>query len=198
MPAPRKVFRIEEMAAAPRAAAVSRPAQPSVPLEASPQAEVGALRALLTTVRAAVAGLDASPQTTAMTPTRISSELAAVIEGTARATHDILAAAEEIDQAANNLSAALKGRLEQDLAQDIRELVIRIFEACNFQDLAGQRIGKVTAALTLIENLIDRALDDRKRAAPPSRHDAGQTLHGPRLTGDSGHVSQEDVDALFA
>ncbi len=75
-----------------------------------------------------------------------------MVSGTAQATQKILAAAEEIDQAADSLSAALKGRIEQGAAQDIRDLVIRIFEACNFQDLIGQRITKVMATLKPIED----------------------------------------------
>ncbi len=78
---------------------------------------------------------------------RIDHELNAVVNGTEQATQKILAAAEEIDSAANNLSAALDGKLEQGLAQDIQDLVIQIFEACNFQDLIGQRVAKVLAAL---------------------------------------------------
>ena len=45
--------------------------------------------------------------------TRIANELLAVTDGTEQATQKILAAAEEIDQLANNLSAALKGKIEQ-------------------------------------------------------------------------------------
>ena len=83
---------------------------------------------------------------------RITDELNAVRAASAEATQKILDAAEEIDQLANTLSAALKGKLEQDLAQDVTDLIIRIFEACNFQDLIGQRVTKVTAMLDGIEN----------------------------------------------
>ena len=82
-----------------------------------------------------------------MDMTRIADELDAVTAGTAQATQKILAAAEEIDQLADNLSAALKGRLEQELAQDIADSVLRIFEACNFQDMIGQRVAKVMKTL---------------------------------------------------
>ncbi len=73
----------------------------------------------------------------------IANELEAVMQGSEQATEKILAAVEEIDQAANNLSAALKDETEQELAQDIRDRVIQIFEACNFHDLTSQRVAKV-------------------------------------------------------
>jgi chemotaxis protein CheZ len=130
--------------------------------------------------------------------TRIGHELSAVVEGTERATQKILAAAEEIDSAANNLSAALKGKIEQNLAHDIQDLVIEIFEACNFQDLIGQRVAKILGTLSFDEDHIVRVLDEIKNPAAATRHDGAQTLHGPRLDGDDGHASQDEIDALFA
>jgi chemotaxis protein CheZ len=129
---------------------------------------------------------------------RIDHELCAVVNGTEQATQKILAAAEAIDTAANNLSAALEGKIEQDLAQDIRDVVIQIFEACNFQDLIGQRVAKVMATLKFVEDHIARVLDEIKHASSPARRDGAQSLHGPRLDGDGGHITQHDVDALFA
>jgi chemotaxis regulatin CheY-phosphate phosphatase CheZ len=124
---------------------------------------------------------------------RIADELDAVRAGSAEATQKILNAAEEIDQLANTLSAALRGKLEQDLAQDVTDLVIRIFEACNFQDMIGQRITKVTATLNAIENQAEHAT-----ASPSSApEDAAQFLHGPRLAKDPGHMDQSEIDALF-
>ena len=71
---------------------------------------------------------------------RASRELAAIVGSTEQATQSILQAAEEIDQAANTLSASVKGSHEQGLAHDIQDRVVQIFEACNFQDLTGQRV----------------------------------------------------------
>lgn len=126
---------------------------------------------------------------------RVAHELNAVVEGTERATQMILAAAEEIDAAANNLSAALNGRIEQSLAQDIQDQVIKIFEACNFQDLIGQRVAKVLATLSFVEDHIGRVLEEIKTASASRRRNGA--LHGPRLDGDPGHASQDEVDAMF-
>lgn len=128
---------------------------------------------------------------------RIAHELNAVVEGSERATQKILTAAEEIDVTANNLSAALDGRIEQGLAQDIQDLVIKIFEACNFQDLIGQRVAKVLATLDFVEDHIARVLEEIKTAAAGTRRSGATALYGPRLDGDVGHASQDDVDAMF-
>ena len=127
--------------------------------------------------------------------------------GTERAIQQILAAAEDIDEAANTLSAALKQEQERALAQDIRDQVIRIFEASNFQDLAGQRISKVLATLKFIDDRIVRMMEiwggieafQDYTAAALAEHQPGTVLlNGPKLEGDSGHASQADIDALFA
>ncbi len=106
------------------------------------------------------------------------------------ATQKILAAAEDIDQAANNLSAALNGKLEQELAQDIRDRTVQIFEACNFQDLIGQRLAAVMTALPSAEQHIARP---RETPAPTT----APAVHGPRLDSDRDHLSQAEIDVLF-
>jgi chemotaxis protein CheZ len=116
---------------------------------------------------------------------RAASELDAVTTGTAQATQEILAAAEKIDLMAACLASALASKSEQEMAREISSLVTGIFEACNFQDLVGQRIGKIFASL------------DAVMARNADRQSAPQSLHGPRLAGDPGHVSQTEIDALF-
>lgn len=136
--------------------------------------------------------------------TRAANELDAVVAGTAEATDRILACAEDIEQTANTLGAALKNEHERALASDIQDRVTRIFEACNFQDLTGQRITKVVATLKFVEEHIARMLaiwNDIERfkrhapnATPPH---GGSLLNGPKLDGDTGHSSQDDIDAMF-
>jgi chemotaxis protein CheZ len=139
-------------------------------------------------------------------PARMTRELDAVVESAERATQQILGAAEDIEDAANTLSASLQRQQEQALALDIQDNVLRIFEACNFQDLTGQRIAKVLTTLKFVEDRIAHMIEiwggiDAFRtytaAATAVPHDVA-TLHGPKLDGDQGHVSQDDVDAMFA
>jgi chemotaxis protein CheZ len=138
---------------------------------------------------------------------RVVRELDAVVGGTEEAIQTILAAAEDIDEAANTLSATQKNEVERALAQDIRDQVIRIFEASNFQDLAGQRIAKVMATLKFIEDRIARMMEiwggieafkDYTAAALAERDTGPTLLNGPKLEGDSGHASQDQIDAMFA
>jgi chemotaxis protein CheZ len=135
---------------------------------------------------------------------RATRELDAVVDGTERATQQILDAAEVIEEAAKLLAASVKQGQEQALAQDIQDHVLRIFEACNFQDLSGQRIAKVLATLQFVEDRIKRMIEIwggaealRDYAAPIKPESVPHLLHGPKLDGDAGHVSQDDIDAMF-
>jgi chemotaxis protein CheZ len=137
---------------------------------------------------------------------RAAGELGAIVGGTESATQSILAAVEEIDQSANTLSAVVRTEQERGLTQDIQERVIKIFEACNFQDLTGQRISKVVATLKFIEQhivqMIDiwggiEALEEFKPEVFPAQEGDRSLLNGPKLDGDAGHASQDDIDALF-
>jgi len=137
---------------------------------------------------------------------RVTDELDAVVGDTESATEQILNAAENIDHCANTLCAMVKNEQEQDLARDIVERVVQIFESCNFQDLTGQRITKVVATLKFIEqhivNMMEiwggiEALKDFTPTAMVERQGDARLLNGPRLATDTGHVSQDDIDALF-
>jgi chemotaxis protein CheZ len=137
---------------------------------------------------------------------RVTHELDAIVGGTAQATDRILSAAEFIDQTANTLSAALRTEHEMAQAQDIRDRVVEVFEACNFQDLTGQRVQKVVATLKFIEQHIVRMMDiwggiesfkDLTPAAIEERQGDKSLLNGPKLDEDIGHASQDEIDALF-
>lgn len=134
---------------------------------------------------------------------RAADELGAAVDGMETATQKILKSVEVIDDSAKALSASMKDDYKRGLAQDIQENVMRIYESCNFQDIAGQRIGKVMATLTAIEEQVADMLErcngiaaaaPQQRAALPA--DRG-LLNGPKLTGDAGHASQHDIDKMF-
>ena len=138
---------------------------------------------------------------------RVSQELNAVIGGTETATHRILQASEEIEDAAKTLAAALKNIQDQDLARDILDQVTSIFEACHFQDLAGQRINKVIATLTFIEEHILRLMEiwggmeefaEVKPAAVAERAKRPALVNGPCLETDADCVTQGEIDVMFS
>ena len=137
---------------------------------------------------------------------KVNGELGAVVGGTEQATQQILEAAESIDQAASALSKVNSPEQQKILSEEIQERVISIFEACNFQDLTGQRITKVMTTMRFIEQHINAMMEiwggvDAIRAhAPPivdTREGDARLLNGPKLDGDVGHASQDDIDALF-
>jgi chemotaxis protein CheZ len=133
-------------------------------------------------------------------------ELGAVVGGTEEATQQILEAAEAIDNAATALAKVTSPDQQKILSEEIQERVVSIFEACNFQDLTGQRISKVMATMKFIENHIVIMMDiwggvDAIKAHAPAHVDEregdAKLLNGPKLDGDAGHASQNDIDALF-
>ncbi|WP_339036891.1 protein phosphatase CheZ [Bradyrhizobium symbiodeficiens] len=137
---------------------------------------------------------------------KVNGELGAVVGGTEQATQQILEAAESIDQAASAMSKVDSVDQQKRLADDIQERVISIFEACNFQDLTGQRISKVMATMKFIEQHINSMMDiwggvDAIKAhvvpQADNRSEDDKLLNGPKLAGDVGHASQDDIDALF-
>jgi len=135
---------------------------------------------------------------------RVGQELEAIVAGTDQATQNILKAAEDIDRTANTLAAALKNEHEQDLAYDIQDRVVQIFEACNFQDLTGQRVSKVLATLKHIEDHVARLMEiwqAVEQFQPIVMEQPGdgdrRFLNGPKLPDERGHSSQDEVDAIF-
>jgi chemotaxis protein CheZ len=83
---------------------------------------------------------------------------------------------------------------------------VRIFEACNFQDLTGQRISKVLETLQFVEDSVGRMMEiwggrevvkGYAGAILTERSDK-KLVSGPKLDGEPGHASQQEIDALFA
>ncbi len=136
----------------------------------------------------------------------VSDELDAVVKGTEQATEKILTAAESIENNAANLANSLNREGDHNMALDIQEQAISIFEACNFQDLTGQRITKVVNTMKFIEERVDHMIsiwggEDGFSGIKPEKL-VGKTsdahlLHGPSMEDDIDTASQDDIDALF-
>ncbi|MEO5373334.1 MAG: protein phosphatase CheZ [Alphaproteobacteria bacterium] len=129
-------------------------------------------------------------------------ELDAIVEATENATNSILAAAEAIESVAADVDPAIADRLT--------EVTTSIYEACTFQDITGQRIGKVVKALKVIQGRVETLVnafgseidqirqktDAEKAAAGPTAPSEKDLLNGPQLSGAA--KSQDDIDALFS
>lgn len=119
-------------------------------------------------------------------------ELEAVVKATEDATHKILDATEAIQNTLEGVDDATKSAVNEHAG--------KIFEACNFQDITGQRISKVVSALVEIEKSINDFLDG-KPVSKQKKDDGDATaasdeelMRGPQLE----QPTQEDIDKLFA
>jgi chemotaxis protein CheZ len=137
---------------------------------------------------------------------RVAGELDAVVEATEEATTSILEALEEIEANANMLRASGLSTGNNDYVGAILDRVVVMFEACNFQDLTGQRINKIVSVLKFVEERLDRmigvwggldAFKDLVDQESAALNGEDGLLNGPKLDHDEGHVGQNDIDALF-
>jgi len=124
-------------------------------------------------------------------------ELNAIVGATEGATNAILDAVERIEKTAN----AAGGETGSAILADVTS----IYEACNFQDLTGQRIAKVVSVLQEIDRtvaglLATLGLPTSVPAGKPSATVDTRTadealLNGPQMPDAA--PNQADIDALF-
>lgn len=122
-------------------------------------------------------------------------ELDAIVAHTAQATNEILDSCEALQA----IGAALTG----EAAEALQRAVTRIYEASSFQDITGQRIGKVVHALKAIEARVQAAVaaasgvwDETPQPADSERTEGERLAEGPQLPGAA--TSQEEIDRLLA
>lgn len=123
-------------------------------------------------------------------------ELEEVIKATENATNIILDSAEKIQ--------GVTSRTSSEISQILTENITKIFEACNFQDITGQRIRKVLRLLIEIEAAIKSLLETMKSSGSEaakkspviSKSDPKSLLNGPQLENEA--PKQDDIDKLFS
>lgn len=123
--------------------------------------------------------------------------------GLATATDELAAAKKTTEDAANTILDAaevLQGVIEKSplsANQTVNNAIMEIITACNFQDLSGQRITKVTSVLEhirpRIERLVEILVQGEKLQSMPGSGEV-DLLGGPQL---GGGPSQDEIDALF-
>ena len=122
------------------------------------------------------------------------SEMDAITADTEAATHIILASAETI-MALASTDAKAKAAVDDE--------IMKIFEACTFQDLTGQRVSKIVHLLSQIEERITKLVDtlgvhdgeDHEPVSPEEQRRRDLLLNGPAIGGPE--VNQASIDALF-
>lgn len=125
-------------------------------------------------------------------------ELDAVVGATEDATNRIMDVCDEMSSIATQCAPEINEKLVN--------CTTKIFEACNFQDITGQRITKVVETLKHIDSRIEaivKAMGDeihRVGGDGPKNIHAGDPekglLNGPQLP--SAAISQEDIDKLLS
>ena len=130
-------------------------------------------------------------------------ELDAIVAATEDATGSILDNVEVIEGLAGEMPDAVAGK--------VTDSITKIYEACNFQDITGQRISKVVGTLKAIEDKIEALVSalggERERSKKPVEEQAApkdpsalneedDLLNGPQMPGEG--ISQDDIDALLA
>lgn len=166
-------------------------------------AELDSLAKYITTAKSEIAALRPDEITARHLP-KATDELDAIVGATEEATNSILGAMESLE--------AIAGELPPEFGEKVSDAVTQVYEACNFQDIIGQRITKVVNTLKHIEEKVEAlvvAFGDEiskyKKAHPESDEapkeekkaptDA-ELLNGPQLPDDAS--KQAEIDALLA
>jgi chemotaxis protein CheZ len=169
------------------------------------RAELDAMKDAITSTKQEIASIHRS-EFEGKGMRRVAGELDAVVGATEQATTNILSAVEEIETSANMLRAAGVDTGNNDHVGAILDRVVGLYEACNFQDLTGQRIHKIVNVLKFVEERLDKmiggwggleAFKDLSGHANDDGDHEKSLLNGPKLDEDEGHVAQNDIDALF-
>jgi chemotaxis protein CheZ len=121
-------------------------------------------------------------------------ELDAVVGATEEATNKIMDVCDTI--------SGIAGNCAPEISDQLVACTTRIFEACNFQDITGQRITKVVQTLKYIDEKVAGLL----KALGDEIHHGGETegegdpekmlLNGPQLPHNA--IDQDAIDKLLS
>lgn len=149
---------------------------------------------------------------------RATAELYEIVTSTARATDDILTAAEAVKEISDKLPPEFAAQRET-----IGKHCLNVFQACSFQDITGQRIAKVVKTLDYVEQRVSAmlaiggALEESPAEQPiiaalspviapapapapisgpiSAQREAETLLNGPQLPGKG--LNQDAIDQLL-
>lgn len=126
-------------------------------------------------------------------------ELDAVVGATEEATGTIMDCCDVIQE---HMS-----KVDKSVAEAVEAEITKIFEACSFQDITGQRITKVVKTLQAIEEKVGKILEVVLGKTPgvslagdggavADGEDPQSLLNGPQMPDKA--ISQNDIDKLLA
>ncbi len=148
-------------------------------------------RAELAAARTSDVGLQHVPTAT--------DELDAVVDATKGATDSIMSACE-------NMEKLVAGRGDE-IEMAVTTEVTRIYEACTFQDITGQRIRKVVGVLRQVEGKVNHLLEALGQTEHGTEHPLAVTvedtrsedeklMNGPQMATHA--ITQDEIDKLLA
>lgn len=120
-------------------------------------------------------------------------EMEEIVKATETASNSIMDSAEEMSAADSS---------DPEYANLVQSNCSKIFEACAFQDLTGQRIGSVIKTLGQVDTHLESLLEllgpnfqEEGDEEPEEPEGDEALLNGPALEGEG--ISQDDIDKLF-
>jgi chemotaxis protein CheZ len=132
------------------------------------------------------------------------SELDAIVVATEASTEDVLGASEQIEIYMRKITGLHPDDAELGtLGDQVANEIIKILEACNFQDITGQRTTKVIKTIRFIEEKIlaliniwgvDAFLDLPVHNQPVAGGDDA-LMNGPQRENEG--ITQDEINALF-
>jgi chemotaxis protein CheZ len=152
--------------------------------------EVEELGRTIAIAKAEIAALQVSDINASHIPSA-TDELDAIVAHTAAATEAILETCETLDRVA--------GEVSTEIGQVLQDATTRIYEACSFQDITGQRITKVVATLKTIDAKVAQivgAFSGRRTEVASAVPVPIIFENGPQLPGQA--MDQSDIDKLLA
>ncbi len=134
-------------------------------------------------------------------------QLDAITLATENATNVILSSVEEISEIANKIKNVSDISELPELCDKLNHHSVEAMESCVFQDITGQRVGKIINSMRFVEERVeslaeiwgkddidDAAINLGDQADEMSEDD--KLLQGPKLNKHAS-ISQDDIDSLF-
>jgi chemotaxis protein CheZ len=130
-------------------------------------------------------------------------QLDGIIEATGEAGDTIIDAAEKNLAAVDRLRQMPTTPEQRAVLQSLSANNNRIFEACEFQDLTGQRVAKIVRSMSYVESRVDALMEIWGRtelekvlpASEASPSDDDRLMNGPQSRARA--ISQDEIDKLF-
>lgn len=122
----------------------------------------------------------------------LGTELEEIVAASAQAITEVLSDAERIQEI--SLTMRTQG-VDAGVCDQLDGLAAHINTACAFQDLTGQRTGKVAAALRLLEARVQSLVKLWQAESAAQAPAKNALLHGPQREGDA--LEQDQIDELL-